>query len=467
MDWKIRILIVTDSPVLPTGLAETTRLIFSTLLDKYPEQYELHQVGICHCYAVTRPRWPIYPTMAVKGPDKELRWMPEDRFGQKTFRKMVARVRPEIVFGFGEPQRVEHLCAPPQNRAHKLVLYVNFDGLPVPPFYCAFLRHADLIFTKSEFAKNVLTATLPDLPREKLGYLYSPADTKRFAPISSADKTELRRGLLPPWMKQDGFILGWVGRNQWRKQVWTLYRAIHYLRTGAYLVCQRCGRVSPFDWDPSRQVFREDGNGFAAAESRHGDRNDCCQHCGAADVAKAAPMDDVYLWLHMPEDEPEKDWPVDILEQQFSLRRDRDIFYTAGCASKSALPPDSMPVLYNLWDALLYLTGGEGFGIPAWEAMCCGLPVIYTNYSSHAEFLGQANAGLPVGGVLQPERETCIWRMIADLPQTIEAVRRLYFERELRASLSSNGRAFAERFAAGNQVERWHEVFQQLTAAGR
>ena len=59
------------------------------------------------------------------------------------------------------------------------------------------------------------------------------------------------------------------------------------------------------------------------------------------------------------EDEPEKDWPVDMLEQQFGSKRDRDIFYTAGCASKAALPPDSMPTLYNLWDALLYLTGGE------------------------------------------------------------------------------------------------------------
>ena len=31
----------------------------------------------------------------------------------------------------GEPQRVAHLCALPAARRHRLVLYVNFDGLPV------------------------------------------------------------------------------------------------------------------------------------------------------------------------------------------------------------------------------------------------------------------------------------------------------------------------------------------------
>jgi hypothetical protein len=67
MGTKIRILIVTDSVVLPPGMAEATRLIFGELLDSYPEQYEIHQVGLFHCYAVTRPRWPIHPTAAGKG----------------------------------------------------------------------------------------------------------------------------------------------------------------------------------------------------------------------------------------------------------------------------------------------------------------------------------------------------------------------------------------------------------------
>src|SRR3989442_8155759 len=206
MDKRTRILIVTDSPVLPSGMAEATRLIFSTLLDKYPEKYELHQIGLFHCYAVTTPRWPIYPTMTSKGPDGHVRFAPEDRYGQNTFSKCVAKLQPDIVFAFGDPQRVFHLCAPAKVRRHRLVLYVNFDGLPLPPGYGSALRNADLIFTKSEFSKNVLASALAGFPPEKISYLYSPADTQRFAPISDDTRADLRRDLLPDWMPQHAFI---------------------------------------------------------------------------------------------------------------------------------------------------------------------------------------------------------------------------------------------------------------------
>ncbi len=260
-------------------------------------------------------------------------------------------------------------------------------------------------------------------------------------------------------MPQNAFLLGWVGRNQWRKQPWLLYKVIHYLRAGACLVCGHCGKVSLFDWDPSRQVHLHEIP--QVLESRPGCKSTACLHCGAPDVQKAEPLSDAYLWLHIAE-EPEQDWPAAWLEQQFGLKRGRDIHYTEGFELKAALAPTDMPALYNLWDGLLYLTGGEGFGMPAWEAMSSGIPVVYTNYSSHAEFLGRANGGLPVGGILQPERGACIWRMVADVLQVIEAVRKLSFNRELGAALGRNGRAFTERFTPEIQVERWHEIFQRL-----
>ena len=463
MTAKTRILIVTDSPVLPSGMAETTRLNFSTILDRYPQKYELHQIGLFHCYAVTTPRWPIYPTMTAKGADGQLRFVAEDKYGQRTFPKCAAKLQPDIVFGYGEPQRVAHLCVPPSARRHRLVLYVNFDGLAVAPSCCAHLRNADLIFTKSEFSRNVPAAALPDSPLGRLSYLYSPADTQRFAPFSEASRAELRKNLFPPWLPTTAFVLGWVGRNQWRKQAWLPYKIIHDLRAGGYCVCQRCGRVSLLRSDRPWQSYV--GPSTKAPESHPASAHDFCQHCGATDVQKAEPMLEAYLWLHMPE-EPDEVWPVRLLEQQFALKRGRDIHYTEGYALKAGLAPADMPLLYNLWDSLLYLSGGEGFGLPAWEAMCCELPVVYTNYSSHGEFLGLASAGLPVDGILQPEPRTCIWRMVADEAQVIAAVRRLYLDKGLRFRLGANGRAFAERYSLGVQAERWHSAFQNFVGEG-
>ncbi len=130
MSGKTRILIVTDSPVLPSGLAETTRLIFGGLLDRYPEAYELHQVGLFHCYAVTKPRWPVYPTEAGRTADGQVCFAPDDRYGQKTFPKIAGRLRPDLVFGFGEPHRLLHLCQPRSQRPWRLVLPSTTTNAP-------------------------------------------------------------------------------------------------------------------------------------------------------------------------------------------------------------------------------------------------------------------------------------------------------------------------------------------------
>ncbi len=434
-------------------------MIFANLLAQYPEHYAVHQLGLFQCYAVTTPQWPVYPTMTFKNREGKLEFVPEDKYGKRTFARLLPKLQPDIVFAFGDPQTVLYACLPPQNRRYKLVLYINFDGLPMPAEYGAILNQADLIFTKSEFSMEVAAGCLPEGARHKLGYRYSPADLDRFAPARPEVRAEMRRDLFPPWVPQKAFVLGWIGRNQWRKQVWVLYKVLHYLRTGQYLVCRKCGWVSVFDWDPARQAHLN-GTG-QVLESRPGYRYDACAHCGSSEIAQAEPLADLFLWFHMPE-EPEEAWPLRCLEEQFGVRRDRNLFYTPGHGLKSALAPEDVPMLYRIWDCLLYLSGGEGFGLPAWEAMCSALPVVYTNYSAHGEFLTRGQAGLPVGGILQPEMKQCIWRMVADVPQAIEAVRRLYFDRKLAQQLGANGRTFVQQFSIETQVAAWHRTFAQL-----
>jgi glycosyltransferase involved in cell wall biosynthesis len=178
-----------------------------------------------------------------------------------------------------------------------------------------------------------------------------------------------------------------------------------------------------------------------------------------------APLPNVFLWWHMAEEPGWQEWDRSWLESQYGLAPTKDIHYTDGHSLGNFRNPADMPALYQLWDCLLYLSGGEGFGMPAWEAMCCAIPVVYTNYSSHGEFLSRANAGLPVGGILQPEKRTCIWRMVADVEQAIEALRKIYFGRALGNALGANGGAFVRQFTAGIQAERWHSMLQKLNSS--
>lgn len=347
MKRKIRILIVTHSAVLPTGMAETTRLIFNTLLQKHPNCYEIHQLGLKHVHAVTTPNWPIYPTKTVTLPDGRIDLAKDDLNGQETFLNLLPKLEPDIVFAFNDPHALKHLCIEGNKRKHKLILYVNFDGFPVPPDY-GYLFKADRVIISTDFGRRVFLACHPDQETAKVNFLYSPADVTRFVPVSNTEKIGLRQDLFPSWMPLTAFVLGWVGFNQWRKQIWVLYQVIHLLRTGKYFLCPDCKKPGLFDSNPST-FFPMSGapRGFTFTTSAS------CPHCGSVNTMLPEPIKDILLWLHMPRDSLHNAWPVELLENLYGIQQGKDIYYTEGIDERSHLSPLDMPALHQLWDALL------------------------------------------------------------------------------------------------------------------
>ena len=200
---KTKILISTDSTVLHTGLAETTRLIFHTLLDKYPDQYEISQIGLFHSNPVVQPRWQIFPTKVDRQPNGTFSFKGEDKYGQQTFPEVVQKVNPDIVFGFGDPWYVLHMCNNPLIKNYGLVLYLTFDGTPYSEKSDApLLKNADKLVIMSEFGKDIAQRCKPGLEEKDIEVMYSPADVERYKPLDEAEKIELRKRMLPPWMKK-------------------------------------------------------------------------------------------------------------------------------------------------------------------------------------------------------------------------------------------------------------------------
>jgi glycosyltransferase involved in cell wall biosynthesis len=427
---------------------------------KYPHLYDLHQIGHYHERGIPT-KWPVYPTKTTIDTTGNAVLRQEDIRGQESLGELVRHLNPDVVFGFGDPQVLQHFCTARSLLKYALVLYVNFDGMPVPKGVYRYLANADRIITMAPFAREVILDSLGREDEAKVSFAYSPADTKRFAPVSLARKHDLRTRWFPDGLPKDSFILGWIGRNQWRKQAWQPYRAIHYVRNGGYLTCERCSRVTPLHWNPITRRFSKSIN-FDREEASDSS-SVRCKHCASDTCIRATPLPKLVLWNHNPY--PGGDWPLHEIERQFTLKRGHDVIYTPKQDGTDVLSQETMPEIYSLFDALLYTSGGEGFGLPAWEAMCSGLPVIYTNYSSHADFLRSAQGGIPIDGVLQPEVTTAIWRMIADLGEVIEAILRLYREPSERERLGSNGRAYAERFSVENEINRWHTMFQTLRPA--
>jgi glycosyltransferase involved in cell wall biosynthesis len=435
-----RILIVGHSAVLYTGSAEVLRLIFQPLLASFTDKYCIEQVGLMHFSAVVEPPWPITPTEAVA----DCRAMPvlalDDIAGQRTFEAVVQRFRPDIVFAHNDPQNVTYLLDLRKRSPWKLVLYINFDGRPVPScFDC--LMQADALITLSGFSRDAYLSSLSSTHGRHVEVMYCPADVDRFAPASAEQRTALRKCNFPDWIAHDSFVIGWVGRNQWRKQIWILYETLSFLRTGEYFVCTKCGRVE-------RSV-------------------PCTDRCGGCSFAHADPLQDIYMWMHFPTGKEIGCWGLNELESTFRTRSGRDVHYTQDCSRRRHLAPADMAALYQLWDVFLFPSGGEGFGLPAWEAMSSEIPIVYTDYSSHGEFIKAGDGGLPIGGLLQPEGQSGVLRMIARVEEAVQAVRRIYFDRELGVRLGQNGRAFANRFNLGRMAVEWDRMFTRVVADGK
>jgi len=91
-----------------------------------------------------------------------------------------------------------------------------------------------------------------------------------------------------------------------------------------------------------------------------------------------SPSDKVELWLKV--DHPMFPDRAPKLAQKWD--HDKRIKFITGL-----IPEAEMSAFYNQADALVFPSKAEGFGLPCLEAIACGLPVIATNYSGHAQFL--------------------------------------------------------------------------------
>jgi glycosyltransferase involved in cell wall biosynthesis len=457
MAERIKVLLLGESPVKPTSVAGIIRLVFGELIANHPGDFDIRQIALFHSFAITEPKWPVQATETARRANGAQEFVPEDLFGQRTFRRLFSQFRPNIVFAVGNPHHLIRSGLEKTSPECRLVLYLKIDDLPLLTSVEPLLSRADLVVTMSRFSMDALKSQFPRLMN--LAYIYPPADINAFAPLQAEEKRDLREDIFPPWIDQNAFVLGWVGKPRWRKQMWALYEVIRYVRTGNYINCCDCDRITLL---PEGTVSTH----VPPSSSRCPTDLDFpkCARCLSRNVRPAQALLDVILWLHTPHDEAGSDWPTRLLEEEYQVEPNRDIFYTEGLERDAAVRPEDMPSLYQAWDALLDLSGSEGLALPLWEAMSASLPLICTNYSSPAEYLNGASAGIPVEGDLQPEARSGFFRFVPDVASAVEAVHRIYYDRGLGQTLGKNGRAFVAKYTTKTQVETWCRLLRQIAS---
>jgi glycosyltransferase involved in cell wall biosynthesis len=112
------------------------------------------------------------------------------------------------------------------------------------------------------------------------------------------------------------------------------------------------------------------------------------------------------------------------------------------------VPQSDLPVIYNLASLFVYPTLYEGFGLPALEAMACGVPVVTTEVASLPEVVGDAAVLVPPG----------------DQQALVTAMKEVLSDPGLRLELSRRGPTRASRFTWKRTAQLTLQVYRQTLA---
>lgn len=456
---KIKILISTDSAALHSGLGETVRNIFIPLLQKYPNKYDISQLGFFHFNAKEGAPWPIYPTKTINSPKGVVPDM-DDKYGEKSFDEVVRHVKPDIVFGYGDLWHFLPTIHSTYRNMYRLLTYYTVDGAPYFGHLEAngstqwgdALSKVDQIVTLSHFGKNTLLKGCPEIANKDIKVLYHPIPIQRFMLPSKEDKLKIKKSLLPAIIADEGFICGFIGRNQFRKQNYKLWEFTHYMVHGDYIQCNSCNRVTIKEWDYSSRCSKsideltlyEEGYDYGH-----------CWHCKSGDIRAGEPNGKFYIWMHTPKDDP--GYNMELHQRIWKISS--NVIYSS--SQQKRISPEEIAMMIASFDAMYYPSGGEGFGNPAFEAIASGVPVVYSNYSAHAEFCRHGGLPVRVGNYIS-EIHHGIQRSVVDTNHAIEQMLKLVNSEDLRNSLGKSGREFASHHDLPIMVESWDMIFNDM-----
>jgi len=103
-------------------------------------------------------------------------------------------------------------------------------------------------------------------------------------------------------------------------------------------------------------------------------------------VAELAKRRKVRLWMHT--DHLDRFWSIPYLMSDFGLLGEH-------ICSLSLVGDENMAKLYSACDITLAPGRGEGFGYPIFESLACGTPVVHGNYGGAPEYLEKDNLVTP------------------------------------------------------------------------
>lgn len=317
----MRILYWGDSPTVATGLGNVSK----NLLSHLSRNHEITVIGVNDRGGYKDPKeypYKIYPAIydnyydvwgalrlinVFKKQDKEIKEESFDVFITNLDFFLFSELKVDGI------TLLEHLkIVMPKDI--KKIIYTPIDNEIIYKKWLEVFKFFDRIYVPSYYTRNVL---------KKYGFnnvkvIYYPLDTQNFYPKQMPDKPK------------DKFVIGYVGRNQWRKDLFSLIKI------------------------------------FSEFKRRH---------------------KEAYLYIHTnPTDKEQQGWNLLDILKHYDLYLYQDYFVPVDLDVNKGQERKKMVDVYNYFDVFLSSSTGEGFGMPYAESLLCEVPIIIPDNTVSKEF---------------------------------------------------------------------------------
>ncbi len=402
---KTRILMMTDSPLLHTGMGVVLREIAIGLHNT--GKYEVIALGWGHNgYPHNLP----FQILPASSRDFGKGGFPEA--GIPGFGQTVDMVKPDVVWALGDSWMLNWIKDLPNRKSFKYIQYMPIDGDPIPTEWIPWIDHPEKLVLYSQYGVDEVAKVAPHI---KPALIYHGTHPERYFPLTREQKNQIKAQITYWNVPEDNkiaqvtglgpetFVVGIVARNQPRKNFDKVIKAF--------------------------SVFAKD-----KPEAR--------------------------LWLHTAI----QDAAYNLPKLAWIYGVGNKVCFTPNYNLTRGLSEQEFNLLMNIFDVHFLPTQGEGFGIPILETMSCGVPQIVTDYTAHVEWCKDASELIPVvehddfiTGIPHP-----VERAIPKVTECVKCLNTLYYDKDLRQKLAKHARSIAEKMTWDSTIPQWDKLIQEV-----
>jgi glycosyltransferase involved in cell wall biosynthesis len=213
---KKKILIIADSPLVPTGVGTQTRYMIESLIETGKYQF------LCLAGAV---RHSDYSLKSVDKWGNDWLIKPVNGYGDKNVIRSVMRdYKPDLLWFMTDPRFFIWLWEM-ENEIRKsipMIYYHVWDNYPPPEFNKKFYDSNDLVCTISKLTDDIVKTVAPNVESIRVPHAVNTEIFKKKATEKEIEEVKLFREKIIGEGNTDKLIFFWNNRNARRKQSGTL-----------------------------------------------------------------------------------------------------------------------------------------------------------------------------------------------------------------------------------------------------